>query len=87
MPLYPERRRSSAPDDLQELRRQDETRRIADLGHSSDGPSCLPRRDSRQQNGITVRSLSQPTSATKSALLRVFDFSFFQVGPGVELKL
>jgi hypothetical protein len=41
MPLNPERRRSSALDDLQELRRQDETRRIADLGHSSDGPSWL----------------------------------------------
>jgi len=27
-----------------------------------------PRRDSRQQNGITVRGLSQPTFATKSAL-------------------
>jgi hypothetical protein len=26
-----------------------------------------PRRDSRQQNGITLRSLSQPTFATKSA--------------------
>jgi hypothetical protein len=27
-----------------------------------------PRRDSRQQNGITLRGLSQPTFATKSAL-------------------
>jgi len=26
-----------------------------------------PRRDSRQHNGITLRGLSQPTSATKSA--------------------
>ncbi|WP_247434940.1 hypothetical protein, partial [Bradyrhizobium sp. 44] len=26
-----------------------------------------PRRDSRQHNGITVRDLSQPTFATKSA--------------------
>ncbi len=29
-----------------------------------------PRRDSRQQNGITVRGLSQPTFATKSAMNR-----------------
>ena len=36
-----ERRRSSAPDDLQEPRRQDETRRTVDLGHSSDGPSWI----------------------------------------------
>src|SRR4051794_17945672 len=33
--------RSSAPDDLPEPRRQDETRRTADLGHSSDGPSWI----------------------------------------------
>src|SRR4029077_13974613 len=33
--------RSSAPDDLQEPPRQDETRRTADLGHSSDGPSWI----------------------------------------------
>ena len=31
--------RSSAPDDLREPCRQDETRRTVDLGHSSDGPS------------------------------------------------
>jgi hypothetical protein len=39
----PDRKRhqSSAPDDLQEPRRQDETRRTADLGHSSDGPSWI----------------------------------------------
>jgi len=29
-----------------------------------------PRRDSPQHNGITVRGLSQPTSATKSATNR-----------------
>src|ERR1700722_18882329 len=33
--------RSSAPDDLQEPLRQDETRRTVDLGHSSDGPSWI----------------------------------------------
>src|SRR6202035_2013525 len=36
-----EQHRSSAPDDLQEPRRQDETRRTVDLGHSSDGPSWI----------------------------------------------
>src|SRR5450432_666953 len=36
-----ERRRSSAPGDLLEPRRQDETRRTIDLGHSSDGPSWI----------------------------------------------
>src|SRR3984885_13358998 len=33
--------RSSAPDDLREPPRQDETRRTVDLGHSSDGPSWI----------------------------------------------
>jgi hypothetical protein len=33
--------RSSAPDDLREPRRQDETRRAADLGHFPDGPSWI----------------------------------------------
>ena len=52
--------RSSLPDDLQEPRRQDETRRTVDLGRSLDGPIMdRPRRDSRQQNGITARRLSQ----------------------------
>ena len=36
-----EQRRSSAPDDLRAPRRQDETRRTVDLGHSSDGPSSI----------------------------------------------
>src|SRR5580704_7431038 len=36
-----EQHRSSAPDDLQEPRRQDETRRTVDLGHSSGGPSWI----------------------------------------------
>jgi hypothetical protein len=36
-----EQRRSSAPDDLRELRRRDETRRTVDLGYSSDGPSWI----------------------------------------------
>src|ERR1700688_2623728 len=36
-----EQHRSSAPDDLREPRRQDETRRTVDLGHSSDGPSWI----------------------------------------------
>jgi hypothetical protein len=36
-----EQHRSSAPDDLREQRRQDETRRTVDLGHSSDGPSLI----------------------------------------------
>jgi hypothetical protein len=36
-----EQRRSSAPDDLRELRRLDETRRTVDLDHSSDGPSWI----------------------------------------------
>src|SRR5450631_3122971 len=36
-----ERRRSSEPNDLREPRRPDETRRTADLGHSSDGPSWI----------------------------------------------
>jgi hypothetical protein len=36
-----ERCRSSAPCDLRGPRRQDETRRTADLGHSSDGPSWI----------------------------------------------
>src|ERR1700689_1487505 len=39
--------RSSAPDDLQEPRRQDETRRTADLGHSSDGPSWIDLAENR----------------------------------------
>src|SRR5438105_14425849 len=34
-----------------------------------------PRRDSRQQNGITLRGLSQPTFATKSAHLRHAEMS------------
>src|SRR5205823_14337134 len=33
--------RSYVPDGLQEPRRRDETRRTADLGHSSDGPSWI----------------------------------------------
>src|SRR5579872_5728086 len=33
--------RTSAPNDLREPRRLDETRRPADLGHSSDGPSWI----------------------------------------------
>src|ERR1700761_8031426 len=33
--------RSSAPCDLREPHRQDETRRTVDLGHSSDGPSWI----------------------------------------------
>src|SRR4051812_9639064 len=36
-----EQHRSSAPNDLQEPRRQDKTRRTVDLGHSSDGPSWI----------------------------------------------
>src|SRR6202041_3192896 len=36
-----EQHRSSAPDDLREPPRQDETRRTVDLGHSSDGPSWI----------------------------------------------
>ncbi len=36
-----EQRRSSAPDDLREPHRQDETRTTFDLGHSSDGPSSI----------------------------------------------
>src|SRR5829696_7727436 len=36
-----EQHRSSAPGDPQGPRRQDETRRTVDLGHSSDGPSWI----------------------------------------------
>src|SRR5450631_793699 len=36
-----EQHRSSAQSDLREPRRQDETRRTVDLGHSSDGPSWI----------------------------------------------
>src|SRR5207237_2228893 len=36
-----EQHRSSAPDDLQKPRRQVETRRTVDLGHSSNGPSWV----------------------------------------------
>src|SRR5215207_8623362 len=36
-----EQHRSSAPDDPRAPRRQDETRRTVDLGHSSDGPSWI----------------------------------------------
>src|ERR1700704_1673664 len=36
-----EQHRSSAPDDLRQPRRQGETRRTVDLGHSSDGPSWI----------------------------------------------
>src|SRR5271154_3042457 len=36
-----EQHRPSAPDDLREPPRLDETRRIADLGYSSDGPSWI----------------------------------------------
>src|SRR6185312_10064286 len=36
-----EQHRPSAPGDLREPRRQDETRRTVDLGHSSDGPSWI----------------------------------------------
>src|ERR1700676_1929724 len=39
--------RSSAPDDLRGLRRQDETRRTVDLGHSSDGPSWIDLAENR----------------------------------------
>src|SRR5579872_4821682 len=39
--------RSSAPNDLQEPRRQDETRRTVDLGHSSDGPSWIDLAENR----------------------------------------
>jgi hypothetical protein len=49
--------------DPREPRRQDETRRTADLGQSSDGPLWLAR-DWRQHNGIMLRGLSQPTFAT-----------------------
>src|SRR5512141_1346588 len=41
------RRRSSVPDDLQEQRRQDKTRRTVDLGHSSDGPSWIDLTENR----------------------------------------
>src|SRR6266404_1767580 len=37
----PEQSPSCAPDDLQGPRRQDETGRTVDLGHSSDGPSWI----------------------------------------------
>src|SRR5438105_12987825 len=33
-----------------------------------------PRRDSRQQNGITLRGLSQPTFATKSAVVQTWQW-------------
>jgi hypothetical protein len=60
---------SSAPCDLRERHRQDETRRTVDLGHSSDAPIMdRPRRESRHHNGITLRGVSQSTFATKSAL-------------------
>src|SRR5437868_3826564 len=39
--------RSSAPCDLRELRRQDETRRTVDLGHSSSGPSWIDLAENR----------------------------------------
>src|ERR1700692_3153964 len=42
-----EQHRSSAPDDLREPRRQDETRRTVDLGHSSDGPSWIDLAENR----------------------------------------
>src|ERR1700722_17835856 len=42
-----EQHRSSAPDDLPEPRRQDETRRTVDLGHSSDGPSSIDLAENR----------------------------------------
>src|SRR5512141_1118188 len=41
------RRRSSVPDDLQEQRRQDKTRRTVDIGHSSDGPSWIDLTENR----------------------------------------
>ena len=66
--IDPEQRRSSAQDDLRGPNRQDKTRRTAELGHSSDGPSCIDPAEIRVcNNGITLRALSQPTSATKSA--------------------
>src|ERR1700687_198731 len=83
-----EQHRSSAPDDLREPRRQGDTRRTVDLGHSSDGPIMdRPRRHSRQQHGIKVRRLSQPTSATKSAKNHIPQFNFlahWQVGARAE---
>jgi hypothetical protein len=45
-----EQRRSSAPGDLREPRRQDETRRTVDLGHSSDGPSWIDLAEIRVSN-------------------------------------
>src|SRR3954462_13804325 len=60
-----EQRQSSAPCDLRERHRQDETRRTVDLGHSSDAPIMdRPRRESRHHNGITLRGVSQSTFAT-----------------------
>src|SRR6202050_5931665 len=39
--------RSGAPDDLRGPRRQDETRKIVDPGHSSDGPSWIDLAENR----------------------------------------
>jgi hypothetical protein len=39
--------RASAPDDLRERHRQNETRRTVDLGHSSDGPSWIDLAENR----------------------------------------
>src|SRR4051795_9290320 len=65
-----EQHRSSAPGDPRAPRRQDETRRTADLGHSSDGPSWIDLAEIRVNiTESRFAALSQPTFATKSALL------------------
>src|SRR6267142_6355971 len=76
-----EQHRSSAPDDLPEPRRQDETRRTVDLGHSSDGSSWIDLteiRVSRTESRIAAylnRLLQQnrhmPTGAENVRLSRV----------------
>src|SRR6476661_10470783 len=68
--------RSSAPCDLRERHRQDETRRTVDLGHSSDGPSWIDLAENRVTTtesrfaACLNRLLQQNRSKTEVAALR-----------------
>src|SRR4029453_1922065 len=63
-----EHRRSSAPNDLRESRRPDETRRTVDLGHSSHGPSWIDLAENRvttTESRLLPLSISSKTTSQK----------------------
>src|SRR5579872_6131698 len=73
--------RSSAPNDLQEPRRQDETRRTVDLGHSSDGPSWIDLAENRvtiteSRFAVGLNRLLQQNRHKADKTVRAFDVRF-----------